>query len=241
MGKKIWVIAHRGASRVAPENTMAAFRRAIDLGAGYIETDIQLSSDGQFVCMHDTSLERTTSGAGDVNQHTLAELRALDAGVKFDAGFAGERIPALEELLVLAREKSIGLYLEAKCMLDPAACAKLWEAVHGAGLEERVVVSAFRPAVLRNLRAAAPGQATSLLFEQPIRDVVRIAQGLGVRQLGAFSFVATSILTAQAHAEGMSVYAWTIDEPEEIRSAIEAGVDGIISDYPERVVEAVRG
>src|SRR6185295_20383378 len=121
---KMWVIGHRGASGLAPENTMASFRRAVELGAKFIETDLQLSRDGHLVVLHDTNLRRTTRIRGMVSAKTLEELRNLDAGSWFPRGrarkamaappFGGERIPTLEELLEFAREKRISLYLEMK-------------------------------------------------------------------------------------------------------------------------------
>ena len=115
------VIGHRGASGHAPENTMAAFRLAADFGAGYIETDLQLTRDRRLILLHDDKLQRTTNGRGPVAGKTFDELRKLDAGSWFPkrvlgkrraaARFAGERIPAIEELFDFARERDIGLYL----------------------------------------------------------------------------------------------------------------------------------
>src|ERR1700680_3368268 len=132
------VIGHRGASAHAPENTMAAFRRAVEMGAGFIETDLHLSRDARFVAIHDATLERTTNGRGAVRDFTLAELRELDAGSWFAAkskakhdsasgaardamsggvgaaSFTGERIPTLEEILAFARETGVAFYLEIR-------------------------------------------------------------------------------------------------------------------------------
>src|SRR5216684_4181789 len=99
---QVWVIAHRGASGHSPENTMAAFRRAVELGARFIETDLHLSRDGEIVAIHDPTLDRTTSGRGPVMAHSLDELRQLDAGSWFSPEFAGERIPTLDEILSFA-------------------------------------------------------------------------------------------------------------------------------------------
>src|SRR4029077_12068525 len=117
----VWVIAHRGASGVAPENTMAAFRKAVEFGAGFIETDLQLSRDVRLVALHDDTLERTTNGRGPVSSRTLEELRGLDAGSWFrnssaeaTTHFAGERIPTIEEILAFGGQHEIGLLLEIK-------------------------------------------------------------------------------------------------------------------------------
>ena len=97
-------IAHRGASGYAPENTFAAFRKALAMGAGFIETDLQLSRDARFVAIHDATVNRTTNGQGAVHDLTLADLRKLDAGSWFGSEFAGERIPTIEEILEFAKK-----------------------------------------------------------------------------------------------------------------------------------------
>ena len=102
--RKPWVIAHRGASGHAPENTMAAFERAVALGAGFIETDLHLTRDARFVAIHDPTLERTTNGTGLVKDLTLAEIRKLDAGHWFDREFMGQKVPTLEEIVGIRRE-----------------------------------------------------------------------------------------------------------------------------------------
>src|SRR5580765_8133886 len=117
----MWIIAHRGASAFAPENTLAAFEMAMDMGAGFIETDLQLSRDARLVALHDDTLDRTTNGQGPVSSRTVEELRQLDAGSWFQApnheaasSVAGERIPTIEEILAFGREHEIGLHLEVK-------------------------------------------------------------------------------------------------------------------------------
>src|SRR5271170_3859449 len=109
-----WVIAHRGASGYAPENTLAAFQRAVELGAGFIETDLHLTRDARFVAIHDSTLERTTGGRGGVQDFTLAELRELDAGLWFDRQFSGQRIPTIEDVLAFSQKHDVIFYLDAK-------------------------------------------------------------------------------------------------------------------------------
>ena len=105
------VIAHRGASGHAPENTLAAFKRAVGLGATFIETDLQLTRDSRFVAMHDGTVNRTTNGQGKVHDMTMAELRRLDAGSWFGSEFAGERIPTLDEILEFSKKHDVVFYL----------------------------------------------------------------------------------------------------------------------------------
>src|SRR3989475_11639631 len=108
------VIAHRGASGNAPENTLAAFKKAVALGAAFIETDLQLSRDAHFVAIHDATVNRTTNGQGAVHDMKLAELRRLDAGSWFGSEFTGERVPTLEEILEFSKKNDVVFYLEIK-------------------------------------------------------------------------------------------------------------------------------
>ena len=110
----MFVIGHRGASGHAPENTMAAFRKAVALGATFIETDMQLSRDAHFVAIHDPTVNRTTNGRGEVHELLLAQLRSLDAGTWFGSEFAGERIPTLDEILQFSKKTDVVFYLEMK-------------------------------------------------------------------------------------------------------------------------------
>src|ERR1700751_4542895 len=112
--RSVLAIAHRGASGYAPENTLAAFRRAVTMGAGFIETDLQLSRDARLVALHDATVNRTTNGQGAVHDMTLGELRRLDAGSWFGSEFAGERIPTVEEILDFAKRPDLVFYLEVQ-------------------------------------------------------------------------------------------------------------------------------
>src|ERR1700693_2365935 len=158
----MWVIAHRGASGIPPENTLAAFRRAVELGAGFIQTDLQLSRDTRLVALHDPTLERTTNGMGNVSGATLAELRKLDAGRWFrgaaaEAGnFSGERIPTIEEILAFGKEKDIGLFLEIKAPGASGAEHTLVGALHAADAVVRTVVLSFDPGILTKVRQLDP-------------------------------------------------------------------------------------
>src|SRR5215472_9877353 len=113
--RKPWVIAHRGASGHAPENTLAAFQRAVELGAQFIETDLQLTRDARLVAIHDDVVQRTTNGKGRVQELTLSEISQLDAGKWFDRDFSGERVPTVDEVLEFGRMRDVVFYLEVKC------------------------------------------------------------------------------------------------------------------------------
>ena len=231
-----WIIGHRGASGHAPENTMAAFRRAIELGATFIETDLRLSHDARFVAIHDATLDRTTNGRGLVRDFTLAQLRQLDAGAWFAPEFVGERIPTLEEILAFAREADVVFYLEVKH--DAAA----WGVHHGlatalrtAGEAARTVVISFDPRILENLRRLDATQLTGILFESALEDPVEAALKVGARQLVPRADLITPQLIAAAREAGMQVVTWTVNEPEQMRSLATIGVNGIMTNYPDRL------
>ena len=156
-------IAHRGASGYAPENTFAAFRRAIAMGAGFIETDLQLSRDARFVAIHDATVNRTTNGQGTVHDMTLAELRRLDAGSWFGSEYAGERIPTLDEILEFAKKHDVVFYLEIKPTGSWGGEHALISALRESGEIARTAVISFDPAILQGVRKIEPTVMTGLL------------------------------------------------------------------------------
>src|SRR5712691_8575390 len=214
----LWVVAHRGASGHAPENTMAAFRRAVELGAMFIETDLQLSRDARFVAVHDETLERTTNGEGPVHEWTLAELRELDAGSWFGGEFIGERVPTLEEILRFARETDVIFYLELK------PCAP-WGAEH---------------ALVAAVRRLDPTLMTGLLAEVPHANLIERATLVGARQLALRGDLVTPERLAEARRHDLQVVTWTINHPAHMQALMEAGVDGIFTDYPDRLLAVHR-
>ncbi len=236
----MWVVAHRGASGHAPENTLAAFRRAVELGAAFIETDLQISRDAHIVIIHDDRLDRTTTGRGPVREHTLAELRELDAGSWYDPRFAGERIPTLEEVLEFSRQSDVVFYLEIK----PGAPWGVEEAVVGAlrsaGETTRAVVLSFDAATLATVRRLEPTLMTGYLYDRRQPDAVQRALELGARQLAPRGDLVTPELVAEARRSDLQVVTWTINRPEHMRALAAAGVDGIMTDYPDRLIAVLR-
>ncbi len=236
----MWVVAHRGASGHAPENTLAAFRCAVELGAQFIETDLHLSRDAHLVAIHDETLDRTTNGRGPVHSLTLAELRKLDAGSWFGPEFADERIPTLEEILRFAREHDVVFYLEIK----PAGAWGMEHALVGAlraaGESARALVLSFDPRMLMAVRRIEPLVMTGYLFSRPFRDAVDRALGAGARQLAPRGDLVSRELIARARRSDLQVVTWTINEPAHLRALIAAGVDGIMTDYPDRLVNVLR-
>ena len=240
--KSVWVIAHRGASGHAPENTMASFRRAVKLGARFIETDLQLTRDARVIAIHDFTLDRTTTGKGQVHLLTLNQARALDAGSWFvdregKSPCPGEKIPELEEILEFAQQNDVIFYLEIKSGqawgIEHVVVASLRD--HNAGA--RVVIISFDPAALDTVHRLDPTMMTGLLCEIPSNDLVERTVRAGARQLVARGDLITFEVTEKAHRAGLQVVAWTINDSEQMQRMIDAGVDGIITDYPDRLLE----
>ena len=225
---------------------MAAFRKAAELGAGFIETDLQLSRDARLVALHDDTLERTTNGRGPVSSKTLEELRKLDAGNWFrpsgqgTSAFAGERIPTVEEILAFGREHEIGLHLEVKPTGPSGAEHAIVGALHASNEVARSVVLSFSASVLKRIHQLDPLVMTGFLFSDRMPSPVAAAVGAGARQLLPRADHATRELVTEAHAHDLRVVAWTADSHADMQKLIAAGVDGIITDYPDRLVDLLR-
>ena len=229
------VIAHRGASGSAPENTLAAFRRAAAIGADMVELDVQLTRDGVVVVIHDLTLERTTDGTGAVREHTLAELRRLDAGAWFAPGFRGERLPALAEVLAAI---PLPVNVELKPAGDDGLEARTLAVVEEAGALGRVVFSSFDGASLDRLRAQSPEAALAVLWElAPLPAAIRCVERVAARALHLRKDAATADALARLTARGLAVRVWTVNEPADFARLAQAGADGIFTDYPERFLQ----
>jgi glycerophosphoryl diester phosphodiesterase len=231
-----WVIAHRGASGGAPENTMAAFQRAVELGATFIETDLHLTRDARFVAIHDSTLERTTNGRGSVHEYSLAELRELDAGHWFDREYMGERIPTLEEILTFSRQHDAVFYLEVKYNAAWGMHHALVAALHTAENAARTILVSFDPSTLKALRQLDPSIMIGLLFDDKKTDVVSTAIGVGARQICPRFSLVTRELVEEAHTADLHVATWTVNKAEDMRAMAAAGVDGIMTDFPDRLL-----
>lgn len=232
------VIAHRGASGYAPENTLAAFKRGVALGATFIETDLQLTRDSRFVAMHDATLNRTTNGQGKVHDMTMAELRRLDAGSWFGSEFAGERIPTLDDILEFSKKNDVVFYLELKPGGSWGGEHALVGALRESGEIPRAVVISFDADILARVRRIEPTLMTGLLYDGQIEEPLEKALGVGARQLAVRGDLVTPALLKDARKRDLQVVCWTVNHPAHIRMLMAAGVDGIMSDYPDRLVAA---
>jgi glycerophosphoryl diester phosphodiesterase len=236
----VLAIAHRGASGHAPENTFAAFRRAVAQGVSFIETDLHLTRDAHFVAIHDEKVDRTTNGHGSVHELTLAEVRRLDAGSWFASEFMGERIPTLEEILEFTKKNDVVFYLDLKPGGFWGGEHALISALRDSGEIARSVVISFDPAILMALRKIEPTLMTGLLYDGKLDSPLEKASEIGVRQMAVRGDLVTPNFLQEARKRDLQVVCWTVNSPAHMRLLVSAGVDGIMSDYPDRLLTVLK-
>ena len=228
MDTLIW--AHRGASRQFPENTLAAFRRAAELGADGIELDVSLSADGRVVVMHDNTVDRTTNGHGEIAELSWDEIRALDCGM-------GQRPPLLSEVLEFMRDNALLLNIEIKSGLNPRGFEGLEQRtvdlVHEFGMEGRVVYSSFNHPALMRVRELDRNAQLGLLYSCQLARDWDYARMLGAQALHPYypSLYAPGFMRA-ASAAGIAVRPWTVDDPDDMRRFMREGAQ-VITNLPD--------
>jgi glycerophosphoryl diester phosphodiesterase len=220
-------IGHRGAAGYAPENTLASVERALSLGVDYIELDVQRTRDGRLVILHDKRVDRTTDGEGYLADMTFAQARQLDAG-------GGQKIPALAEILAACSGRS-GLILE---LIAEDLARDVVAEVRRLQFDGPVIYASFLHDEILGLRAIEPAAATLALLEAiPIdRTGFALAARANYAALGFDS--ARPGIVSDLQREGIHVFVYTLNDPRDIATAAAWGVDGIISDYPDRVPRA---
>ena len=230
----IW--AHRGASAKAPENTLAAFQLAHEMGADGVELDVQLTADGHVVCIHDETLDRTTTGRGPVVERTLHEVKAFDASGGRE-GFTGEAIPTLEEVLELVAPTAMTVNIELKNSIEPYPGIEeaILQIVEGHGMTERIIYSSFNHISATRLARSSQRSRVGLLFSDVLAEPWDYAQRLDVTALHPnwryVSFVPETI--ERCHALGLTINVWTVDNPETVRRLADLGADAVITNRPD--------
>jgi glycerophosphoryl diester phosphodiesterase len=239
------VFAHRGAKRVAPENTLPAFEAAIRLGADGIELDVQYSSDGKLVIFHDLNLEKTSDGTGRVTAHTLEELRKFDAGSHFSPEFAGTQIPTLDEVLGLAKGRLlVNIELKSLDITGAKLGVDVVAAVRAHKMTDEVVISSFNPFALRSSKQAGPEVEHGLLLDLESSGwtrwglVLRYSLAQGVHPE---TTMVDAAYVAAAHGRKMPVRVWTVNDEADMRRLADLGVDAIISDTPDVALRVLEG
>ena len=243
MSKKVLNIAHRGASGHAPENTMAAFRMAMEMGADAIELDLHQTADGHLVVLHDFSLKRTTGDPRPVREVPLSEMKTLDAGRWWSKTYRGEPIPTLEEVLELTCHR-IPLYIELKrgSPFYPMIETRLTDLIGRLKAHTWVTVSSFDSQALQTLHDRDPKLSLGLLTRlSEAKPILSLAQTLSARSIHISTRRFSPILLRQARAYGFRVYVYTVNQGAAMREYLNLGVDGLFTNYPDRLVSMLSG
>lgn len=227
--------AHRGSSAICPENTMAAFAKGLEQGATGIETDVQMTKDGRLVLIHDESVARTTGAEGLVKDYTYDELAKLDAGSWFGADFQGERIPLLEELLELTKNRGTIVNIELKngSIQYPELEKRVIETVRHYNMSEQIVISSFNHYSLVECKLIDPEIRTGLLYGEGLYKPWEYAKLANADALHAYHRAVLPEWVEEAKQHGVVYHPWTVNDEDQMKSLINAGVAGIITDYPD--------
>jgi glycerophosphoryl diester phosphodiesterase len=233
-GSKLFCFGHRGARGHEPENTLRSVRKALELGANGIEVDAHLV-EGRLIVIHDDTLDRTTSGVGPVVEKPFAYLRSLDAG-------RGERIPTLAEVFDTVNRRAV-INVELKGPGTAAPVVRLIEQyVRASGWRyENFLVSSFDFMQIQAARRLRPEIRTGALIEKVPPGLAEFAERLGAWSLHPGRRCVTPELVDDAHRRGLKVFVFTVNQPAEIASMAALRVDGVFTDYPDRVVTFLRG
>lgn len=255
-GPRPLCFAHRGGGRLWPENTLPALAGAVELGCQYLETDVHLTRDGQLVVFHDERLERTTNGYGKLRDFTLSELERLDAGYWFSPDGRsrpwrgkGLRIPRLEQVFALSPSVRVNVEMKQKGVGLPRA---LWDFVEAHALHDRILIASADLTLARELRGLSRGRVATSASAPEVLELWAAAR-VGASRLVPAAYdalqvppyyyrleVITERFVRAAHARGLQVHAWTIDDPDEMRRLLALGVDGLMSDRPDLLLDVVR-
>lgn len=230
---------------MAPENTLAAVERALELGVDLIEIDVHATRDGHLVVLHDPTMDRTTDGRGAVRDATLAEVRRLRAGMWFDPPFADARVPTLAEVLEMTRRR-VPLLVEVK----PRGISELVvETIRDLRAMEDVIVQSFHPTSVKEVRELERRIPAALLVGRvPVghtrwrgRSLVKKALQVGANALALSHLAVTPSLADEVHRRAMSLWVWTVDEEVAMQKMIQLGADGVITNHPDRLHRLLTG
>ncbi|PLT30649.1 glycerophosphodiester phosphodiesterase [Peribacillus deserti] len=239
---KVDTVAHRGASGYAPENTIAAFDKAVEMKADYIEIDVQRSKDGELVIIHDNSVDRTTNGTGSVKNLTFEELRSLDAGSWKGSEFAGEKIPSFDEILDRYHGKT-GILIEMKSPelypgIEEEVAKELMERNLGKPQNEKIIIQSFNFDSMKLMNRLLPGVPIGVLTsstkdttDQALKDIAGYADYFNP----SYGLVSEDLVT-KVHSLDLKISSWTVRSQQAADFLLDMDVDGIITDYPDYVL-----
>jgi glycerophosphoryl diester phosphodiesterase len=240
------IVAHRGSSDIAPENTLAAYELAWEQGAHAAETDVRLTADGRVVCLHDDTLERTAGVDRPLSEMTFSDVRRLDAGSWKSPDHAGEPIPLLSEVLAITPPAAL-FFVEIKS--GPETVPAIVDVIEDSGIEQQIVVIAFNRDVLVEVRDLMPEMPLLWLLgapkdpetDEPLPidpDRVRIATESGFTGINVSFYGVDEALVRACEEHGMELAIWTIDDPERTAGFVDMGICGITTNVPDVMLEA---
>lgn len=234
------IVAHRGASGNYPENTLRAFQMALEIGVDEIELDLRSTRDGHLVVMHDATVDRTTDGTGAIGELTLAEIRALDAGRVFGERFRGERVPTWEEALDLVQGKvRLNVHLKEGGNPDGKYERKVAKALRAFRMMDDSILACDDESVGK-LAEVDPRIACRIFpNNRSPEDYIRSSVEMGLRTTQPGRDMTTPEFVRMAHESGLGVHVFYADTPEDMRTFMGMGVDGILTNYPERMKEVI--
>ena len=254
--EKFLVIAHRGGRSLGPENTIFTFKRAVELGADVLEMDLQATSDGALVVIHDRDVDRTTDGKGPVDSFTLSEIKILDAGFRWSPDNSdsyplrskGITIPTLTEVFKAFPGTRMNLEIKSS---QVNTIQDLCRTIRVNGMSEKVLVACFDAGKLGEFRSVCPEVATSsgaseavifywLQWAQMESAYSPNAQALQIPEAYGEHRIATRGFVDAAHARNMRVHVWTVNDSDAMQRLIDLNVDGIMTDYPQRLLKVVK-
>lgn len=237
---KVKILAHRGASAYAPENTLEAFRLAMEQGADGIELDVQMTKDGELVVIHDETIDRVSNGNGAVRDYTLEELKQFSVSNHFEQ-YPDVKIPTLREVLELVKPGTMEINIELKTGIYwyPQIEQKVLELVKEEGMEERIIYSSFNHYSVQKIRELSPEAETAYLIGDVMLDVADYTRNTGIKGLHPALFhVKMADFLKEYKESGIALRVWTVNDKDQIRWLIDEGVDAVITNYPDRGLEA---
>ncbi len=243
------VISHRGANRLAPQNTIPAFQKSVELGVDGFENDVHLTKDGRLVVCHNYEIDETSNGKGFIHDYTFEELRKFDFGSYFSEEFAGTKIPALEEFLDLCKDMSV-INIEIKSPLKPNTdiARKTIKMVKDFNLFDRLIVSSFDEQILLDCKEVDPATRTGMLYspdedicETICDDMIAFAKKYKLDAFHPFAMFVTEDYIEECHDNGLIVNPWTVNQPHALERLRDWGCDGAITDEPALAIEILRG
>lgn len=232
-------IAHRGFSGAYPENTMLAFMKAVEIGSDGIETDVQLTKDKELVLCHDETVDRTTDGHGLICDFTYSELKRLNAARKFKHNFKKQNIPTLDEFLEYVRDKNLLINLELKNSIIRYEGMEemVYNRIYKYNLKDNIIVSSFNHYSIKECIEIDESIKAGLLYDCCLYEPYNYCSHLGAHALHPSFYSLTEEIVKKTHDINLKINTYTVNEESDMKHMLELGIDGIITNYPDKLKE----